>query len=65
MLTYHCKDDYITASKKEFIKWKDVDNKGNKVIMTSDMCISYQVRREYDNDLEFFSSKGHKEKLED
>ncbi|XP_074824600.1 dynein regulatory complex subunit 7 isoform X2 [Natator depressus] len=43
MLTYHCKDDYITASKKEFIKWKDVDNKGNKVIMTSDMCISYQV----------------------
>uniref|UniRef100_A0A8C8RRD9 Dynein regulatory complex subunit 7 n=1 Tax=Pelusios castaneus TaxID=367368 RepID=A0A8C8RRD9_9SAUR len=43
MLTYHCKDDYITASKKEFIKQKDVDNKGNKIIMTSDMCISYQV----------------------
>ncbi|XP_067406158.1 dynein regulatory complex subunit 7 isoform X2 [Emydura macquarii macquarii] len=43
MLTYHCKDDYITASKKEFIKRKDVDNKGNKIIMTSDMCISYQV----------------------
>ncbi|XP_065422929.1 dynein regulatory complex subunit 7 [Chrysemys picta bellii] len=43
MLTYHCKDDYITASKKEFIKQKDVDNKGNKIIMTSDMCISYRV----------------------
>ncbi|XP_034644562.1 dynein regulatory complex subunit 7 isoform X2 [Trachemys scripta elegans] len=43
MLTYHCKDDYITASKKEFIKRKDVDNKGNKIIMTSDMCISYRV----------------------
>uniref|UniRef100_A0A8C0J9X6 Dynein regulatory complex subunit 7 n=1 Tax=Chelonoidis abingdonii TaxID=106734 RepID=A0A8C0J9X6_CHEAB len=43
MLTYHCKDDYITASKKEFIKRKDVDNKGNEIIMTSDMCISYQV----------------------
>ncbi|XP_025037492.2 dynein regulatory complex subunit 7 isoform X1 [Pelodiscus sinensis] len=43
MLTYHCKDSYITASKKEFIKQKEEDNKGNKIIMTSDMCISYQV----------------------
>ncbi|XP_074865016.1 dynein regulatory complex subunit 7 [Carettochelys insculpta] len=43
MLTYHCKDNYISASKKEFIKQKDVDNKGNKIVMTADMCVSYQA----------------------
>ncbi|XP_048371753.1 dynein regulatory complex subunit 7 isoform X2 [Sphaerodactylus townsendi] len=42
-LTYHYKENYITASKREFNKRSDVDNSGSKVIMTRDMCISYQV----------------------
>uniref|UniRef100_A0A8D0GJM9 Dynein regulatory complex subunit 7 n=1 Tax=Sphenodon punctatus TaxID=8508 RepID=A0A8D0GJM9_SPHPU len=43
LLTYHCKDKYITALKMEFVKRSDVDNKGNKIIMAPDMCIGYQV----------------------
>uniref|UniRef100_A0ABM5ETQ7 Dynein regulatory complex subunit 7 n=1 Tax=Pogona vitticeps TaxID=103695 RepID=A0ABM5ETQ7_9SAUR len=43
LLTYHCKENYITPSKREFNKQTDVDNKGNKIIMTHDMCISYQA----------------------
>ncbi|XP_007431424.1 dynein regulatory complex subunit 7, partial [Python bivittatus] len=41
-LTYHCKKNYITPSKREFNKHTDVDSKGNKVVMSRDMCISYQ-----------------------
>ncbi|XP_039209694.1 dynein regulatory complex subunit 7 isoform X2 [Crotalus tigris] len=43
LLTYHCKENYITPSKREFNKRSDVDSKGNKVIMSRDMCISYQA----------------------
>ncbi|XP_019361434.1 PREDICTED: dynein regulatory complex subunit 7 isoform X1 [Gavialis gangeticus] len=43
LLTYHLQENYITASKREFTKRADVDNKGNKIIMTPDMCLSYQV----------------------
>ncbi|XP_038610067.1 dynein regulatory complex subunit 7 isoform X3 [Tachyglossus aculeatus] len=51
-LKYHRNDDYITASKREFIKRAEVDNKGNKIIMTPDMCISYEVEpRERANSL--------------
>ncbi|XP_033013338.1 dynein regulatory complex subunit 7 [Lacerta agilis] len=42
-LTYHCKENYITASKRDFNKRADVDSMGNKIIMTPDMCISYQA----------------------
>ncbi|KAM6176196.1 dynein regulatory complex subunit 7 [Erethizon dorsatum] len=42
-LRYHCRDDHITASKSEFLRRSEVDNKGNKIIMTSDMCISFEV----------------------
>lgn len=42
-LRYHCRDDYITASKREFLRRTEVDSKGNKIIMTADMCISYEV----------------------
>ncbi|XP_007670184.2 dynein regulatory complex subunit 7 isoform X2 [Ornithorhynchus anatinus] len=51
-IKYHRRDDYITASKREFIKRAEVDNKGNKIIMTPDMCISYEVEpRERANSL--------------
>ncbi|KAF7242739.1 Dynein regulatory complex subunit 7 [Varanus komodoensis] len=43
LLTYHCKENYITPSRREFNKRADVDSKGNKIIMTHDMCISYQA----------------------
>ncbi|XP_026535952.1 dynein regulatory complex subunit 7 [Notechis scutatus] len=43
VLTYHCKENYITPSKREFNKHTDVDSKGNKIIMSRDMCISYQA----------------------
>ena len=43
-LRYHCRDDYITSSKREFLRRTEVDSKGNKIIMTPDMCISYEVR---------------------
>ncbi|XP_042336573.1 dynein regulatory complex subunit 7 [Sceloporus undulatus] len=42
-LTYHRKKNYITPSKREFNKRSDVDNKGNKIVMTPDMCTSYQA----------------------
>ncbi|XP_061449711.1 dynein regulatory complex subunit 7 isoform X2 [Rhineura floridana] len=43
LLTYHCKENYITPSKREFNKRSDVDSTGNKIVMTSDRCISYQA----------------------
>ncbi|CAI5781901.1 Coiled-coil domain-containing protein 135 [Podarcis lilfordi] len=42
-LTYHCKENYITPSKRDFNKRADVDSMGNKIIMTPEMCISYQA----------------------
>ncbi|KAH0619461.1 hypothetical protein JD844_000109 [Phrynosoma platyrhinos] len=42
-LTYHRKKNYITPSKREFNKRSDVDNTGNKIVMTPDMCNSYQA----------------------
>uniref|UniRef100_A0A8C3WY03 Dynein regulatory complex subunit 7 n=1 Tax=Catagonus wagneri TaxID=51154 RepID=A0A8C3WY03_9CETA len=42
-LRYHCREDHITASKREFLRHTEVDSKGNKVIMTPDMCISFEV----------------------
>nr|XP_056718780.1 dynein regulatory complex subunit 7 [Euleptes europaea] len=43
LLTYHYKQNYITASKREFNKRSDVDSTGNKITMTHDMCISYKA----------------------
>ncbi|NXN76412.1 DRC7 protein, partial [Himantopus himantopus] len=42
-LTYHLKDKYITASKKDFFKAAERDRKGNEIIMTPEMCITYQA----------------------
>ncbi|KAM8799435.1 dynein regulatory complex subunit 7 [Eudromia elegans] len=42
-LTYHLKDKYITASKKNFRKGTERDRKGNEIIMTPEMCITYQA----------------------
>ncbi|XP_011920158.1 PREDICTED: coiled-coil domain-containing protein lobo homolog isoform X2 [Cercocebus atys] len=42
-LRYHCRDDHITASKREFLRRTEVDSKGNRIIMTPDMCISFEV----------------------
>ncbi|XP_074896673.1 dynein regulatory complex subunit 7 isoform X1 [Buteo buteo] len=42
-LTYHLKDKYITASKKDFFKAADEDRKGNEIVMTPEMCITYQA----------------------
>ncbi|NXV91317.1 DRC7 protein, partial [Calonectris borealis] len=42
-LTYHLKDKYITASKKEFFKAAERDRKGNEIVMTPEMCITYQA----------------------
>ncbi|NXS76577.1 DRC7 protein, partial [Pandion haliaetus] len=42
-LTYHLKDKYITASKKDFFKAADSDRKGNEIVMTPEMCITYQA----------------------
>ncbi|XP_058135927.1 dynein regulatory complex subunit 7 isoform X2 [Dasypus novemcinctus] len=42
-LRYHCRDDHITASKREYLRRTEVDSKGNKIIMTPDMCISFEV----------------------
>uniref|UniRef100_A0A8C3JPZ1 Dynein regulatory complex subunit 7 n=1 Tax=Calidris pygmaea TaxID=425635 RepID=A0A8C3JPZ1_9CHAR len=44
-LTYHLKDKYITASKKDFFKAAEGDRKGNEMVMTPEMCITYQVWR--------------------
>lgn len=46
-LRYHCRDDHITASKREFLQRSEVDSKGNKIIMTPDMCISFEVSWAY------------------
>lgn len=42
-LRYHCREDHITASKREFLRRTEVDSKGNKIIMTADMCVSFEV----------------------
>ncbi|NXI53986.1 DRC7 protein, partial [Chloroceryle aenea] len=42
-LTYHLKDKYITASKKDFFKASETDRKGNEIDMTPEMCITYQA----------------------
>lgn len=42
-LRYHCREDHITASRREFLRRTEVDSKGNKIIMTPEMCISYEV----------------------
>ncbi|KAL0621630.1 Dynein regulatory complex subunit 7 [Plecturocebus cupreus] len=42
-LRYHCREDHITASKREFLRRSEVDSKGNKIITTPDMCITYEV----------------------
>ncbi|XP_040109831.1 dynein regulatory complex subunit 7 isoform X2 [Oryx dammah] len=42
-LRYHCRPDHITANKREFLRRMEVDSKGNKIIMTPDMCISFEV----------------------
>ncbi|NXN50742.1 DRC7 protein, partial [Rynchops niger] len=42
-LTYHLKDKYITASKKDFFKAAEGDRKGNEMFMTPEMCITYQA----------------------
>ncbi|KAG8524304.1 Dynein regulatory complex subunit 7 [Galemys pyrenaicus] len=41
-LRYHCCEDHITSSKREFLRRTEVDSKGNKIIMTPDMCVSYE-----------------------
>ncbi|XP_036688335.1 dynein regulatory complex subunit 7 isoform X3 [Balaenoptera musculus] len=42
-LRYHCREDRITASKREFLWRTEGDSKGNKIIMTPDMCLSFEV----------------------
>ncbi|NXH13047.1 DRC7 protein, partial [Bucco capensis] len=42
-LTYHLKDKYITASKKDFSKVPERARRRNQVIMTPEMCITYQA----------------------
>ncbi|KAF1544477.1 Dynein regulatory complex subunit 7, partial [Eudyptula albosignata] len=42
-LTYHLKDKYITASKKDFFKASERDRKGSEIVMTPEMCITYQA----------------------
>ncbi|NXE11065.1 DRC7 protein, partial [Lophotis ruficrista] len=42
-LTYHLKDRYITASKKDFLEVGEEDRKRNEVVMTPEMCITYQA----------------------
>ncbi|KFP02689.1 Coiled-coil domain-containing protein lobo, partial [Calypte anna] len=42
-LTYHLKDKYITASKKDFFKVAEDDRRGDEAIMTPEMCITYQA----------------------
>ncbi|XP_075621841.1 dynein regulatory complex subunit 7 isoform X3 [Balearica regulorum gibbericeps] len=42
-LTHHLKDKYITASKKDFFKVAEGDRKGNEMVMTPEMCITYQA----------------------
>ncbi|NXS95586.1 DRC7 protein, partial [Jacana jacana] len=42
-LTYHLKDKNITASKKDFFKVAEGDRKGNEMVMSPEMCITYQA----------------------
>ncbi|NXN23966.1 DRC7 protein, partial [Nycticryphes semicollaris] len=42
-LTYHLKDKFITASKKDFFKVAEGDRKGNETVMSPEMCITYQA----------------------
>nr|XP_033700990.1 dynein regulatory complex subunit 7 isoform X4 [Tursiops truncatus] len=42
-LRYHCREDHLTASKREFLWRTEGDSKGNKIIMTPDMCLSFEV----------------------
>uniref|UniRef100_F6SS68 Dynein regulatory complex subunit 7 n=1 Tax=Callithrix jacchus TaxID=9483 RepID=F6SS68_CALJA len=42
-LCYHCREDHIIASKREFLRLSEVDSKGNKIIMMPDMCITFEV----------------------
>ncbi|KAM6380930.1 dynein regulatory complex subunit 7 isoform 2-T2 [Pluvialis apricaria] len=42
-LTYHLKDKNITASKKDFFKAVERDRKGNEIVMTPEICITYQA----------------------
>ncbi|NXL51043.1 DRC7 protein, partial [Podilymbus podiceps] len=42
-LTYHLKDKCITASKKDFFKAAEWDRKGKEIVMTPEMCITYQA----------------------
>ncbi|KAK2502074.1 hypothetical protein MC885_005048 [Smutsia gigantea] len=41
-LRYHCHEDHITANTREFLRHTEVDSKGNKIIMTPDMCVSFE-----------------------
>ncbi|NXW55889.1 DRC7 protein, partial [Eurystomus gularis] len=42
-LTYHLKDRYITASKKDFFKAAEGDRKRSEIVMTPEMCFTYQA----------------------
>lgn len=42
-LRFHCLEDRITASKREYLRRLEVDSKGNKIIMTPEMCVCYEV----------------------
>lgn len=61
-LTYHLKDKYITASKKDFFKAAE-DRKGNEIVMTPEMCITYQVWRKTTYILKLFYITRHKGKV--
>ncbi|OPJ78015.1 dynein regulatory complex subunit 7 [Patagioenas fasciata monilis] len=42
-LTYHLKDNYLTASQKDFFKIPEGEIRGREDVMTPDMCITYQA----------------------
>ncbi|XP_065497077.1 dynein regulatory complex subunit 7 isoform X2 [Caloenas nicobarica] len=42
-LTYHLKDNYLTASQKDFFKIPEGEIRGSEDVMTPDMCITYQA----------------------
>ncbi|XP_051485112.1 dynein regulatory complex subunit 7 isoform X2 [Apus apus] len=42
-LTYHLKDKYITASKKDLFKAAEDDRRGRETVMTPEMCIIYEA----------------------
>uniref|UniRef100_A0A8C8B725 Dynein regulatory complex subunit 7 n=1 Tax=Otus sunia TaxID=257818 RepID=A0A8C8B725_9STRI len=45
-LTYHLKDKYITASKKDFYKETESDRKGNEIFMTPGMWSSEKDKKQ-------------------